>query len=85
MEEIMPDNVARDGRKKLAATALNNLDNSIGDEIVENLEDLENLNSNSLEVEDIGEKSEPFDYVNSVNLEFEDIREKSEAFGNVNS
>jgi hypothetical protein len=57
----MSDNVARDRIQKLAATALNNLDNSIDDETVENLEDLEDLedlNSNSLEVEDIGDKSE---------------------------
>jgi hypothetical protein len=84
----MSDNVARDRIGKLEATALNNLENNLEEEIVENLEDLEDLedlNINSLEVEDIGDKSEPFDNVNSENWEVEDIREKSEAFGNVNS
>src|SRR4028119_1380823 len=84
----MSDNVARDRIRKLEATALNNLENNLEEEIVENLEDLEDLedwNINSLEVEDIGDKSERFDNVNSENGEVKDIREKSEAFGNVNS
>lgn len=39
----MSDNVTRERIRKLEATALNNLDNNLEEEIVENLEDLEDL------------------------------------------